>query len=218
MRALVVYGAADAISVVIRHSLVQSRTPTEMLGPGHASTRCSPAPPQRSAISRRAMAARLGAVPAAAVRWGRRGGGDRALDVVVSGTGKDRQDDWRPVALAFQWSLRANPPGNPSRGACGPGSLRRFAPRKMTRAVDLSEFITAYEAPAPRRPRRHRRSTNSKYQFPHHQHGAVGVTHHMAGVRAEEVGAHPAVRCGRCELITMRSALVPSARPQNFLS
>ena len=30
--ALAVYGAADAISVVIRHSLVQTRTPNEMLG------------------------------------------------------------------------------------------------------------------------------------------------------------------------------------------
>ena len=30
--ALVGYGAADAISVVIRHSMVQTRTPTEMLG------------------------------------------------------------------------------------------------------------------------------------------------------------------------------------------
>jgi hypothetical protein len=30
--ALVVYGAMDAISVVIRHSLVQSRTPDDMLG------------------------------------------------------------------------------------------------------------------------------------------------------------------------------------------
>jgi len=32
MAALAVYGAADAISVVIRHSLVQTRTPSEMLG------------------------------------------------------------------------------------------------------------------------------------------------------------------------------------------
>jgi MFS family permease len=32
MTALAAYGAADAISVVIRHSLVQSRTPNEMLG------------------------------------------------------------------------------------------------------------------------------------------------------------------------------------------
>jgi MFS family permease len=32
MLALVVYGAADAVSVVIRHSLVQTRTPNEMLG------------------------------------------------------------------------------------------------------------------------------------------------------------------------------------------
>jgi MFS family permease len=32
MIALAVYGAADAISVVIRHSLVQTRTPNEMLG------------------------------------------------------------------------------------------------------------------------------------------------------------------------------------------
>jgi len=32
MLALAVYGAADAVSVVIRHSLVQTRTPTEMLG------------------------------------------------------------------------------------------------------------------------------------------------------------------------------------------
>jgi MFS family permease len=30
--ALAVYGAADAVSVVIRHSLVQTRTPNEMLG------------------------------------------------------------------------------------------------------------------------------------------------------------------------------------------
>ena len=30
--ALIVYGAADSISVVIRHSLVQTRTPNEMLG------------------------------------------------------------------------------------------------------------------------------------------------------------------------------------------
>src|SRR5437879_11275781 len=30
--ALAAYGAADAISVVIRHSLVMSRTPNEMLG------------------------------------------------------------------------------------------------------------------------------------------------------------------------------------------
>jgi MFS family permease len=32
MAALAVYGAADAVSVVIRHSLVQTRTPNEMLG------------------------------------------------------------------------------------------------------------------------------------------------------------------------------------------
>ena len=32
MVALAIYGAADAISVVIRHSLVQTRTPNEMLG------------------------------------------------------------------------------------------------------------------------------------------------------------------------------------------
>jgi MFS family permease len=32
MMALAVYGAADAVSVVIRHSLVQTRTPNEMLG------------------------------------------------------------------------------------------------------------------------------------------------------------------------------------------
>jgi predicted MFS family arabinose efflux permease len=32
MLALVVYGGSDAISVVIRHSLVQTRTPNEMLG------------------------------------------------------------------------------------------------------------------------------------------------------------------------------------------
>ena len=32
MLALAVYGAADAVSVVIRHSLVQTRTPNEMLG------------------------------------------------------------------------------------------------------------------------------------------------------------------------------------------
>jgi MFS family permease len=30
--ALAIYGAADAVSVVIRHSLVQTRTPSEMLG------------------------------------------------------------------------------------------------------------------------------------------------------------------------------------------
>jgi hypothetical protein len=30
--ALVVYGAMDAVSVVIRHSLVQTRTPSDMLG------------------------------------------------------------------------------------------------------------------------------------------------------------------------------------------
>ena len=30
--ALVVYGAMDAVSVVIRHSLVQTRTPADMLG------------------------------------------------------------------------------------------------------------------------------------------------------------------------------------------
>ena len=32
MAALAVYGACDAVSVVIRHSLVQTRTPNEMLG------------------------------------------------------------------------------------------------------------------------------------------------------------------------------------------
>jgi hypothetical protein len=32
MAALAAYGSADAISVVIRHSMVQSRTPNEMLG------------------------------------------------------------------------------------------------------------------------------------------------------------------------------------------
>ncbi len=32
MLALAVYGAADATSVVIRHSLVQTRTPNDMLG------------------------------------------------------------------------------------------------------------------------------------------------------------------------------------------
>jgi hypothetical protein len=32
MAALAIYGAADAVSVVIRHSLVQTRTPSEMLG------------------------------------------------------------------------------------------------------------------------------------------------------------------------------------------
>jgi hypothetical protein len=32
MLALAVYGAADAVSVVIRHSLVQTRTPNDMLG------------------------------------------------------------------------------------------------------------------------------------------------------------------------------------------
>jgi MFS family permease len=32
MAALAVYGAGDAVSVVIRHSLVQTRTPNEMLG------------------------------------------------------------------------------------------------------------------------------------------------------------------------------------------
>ena len=32
MMALAAYGASDAISVVIRHSLVQTRTPNEMLG------------------------------------------------------------------------------------------------------------------------------------------------------------------------------------------
>ncbi|MEA2991471.1 MAG: hypothetical protein QOD40_391, partial [Alphaproteobacteria bacterium] len=32
MAALAVYGGADAISVVVRHSLVQTRTPNEMLG------------------------------------------------------------------------------------------------------------------------------------------------------------------------------------------
>jgi hypothetical protein len=32
MMALAAYGAADSISVVIRHSLVMSRTPNEMLG------------------------------------------------------------------------------------------------------------------------------------------------------------------------------------------
>jgi MFS family permease len=32
MAALAVYGAGDAISVVIRHSLIQTRTPSEMLG------------------------------------------------------------------------------------------------------------------------------------------------------------------------------------------
>jgi hypothetical protein len=32
MAALAVYGAMDAVSVVIRHSLVQTRTPSHMLG------------------------------------------------------------------------------------------------------------------------------------------------------------------------------------------
>jgi len=32
MVALAIYGAADAVSVVIRHSLVQTRTPNDMLG------------------------------------------------------------------------------------------------------------------------------------------------------------------------------------------
>ena len=32
MAALAIYGACDAVSVVIRHSLVQTRTPNEMLG------------------------------------------------------------------------------------------------------------------------------------------------------------------------------------------
>ena len=52
MVALAVYGASDAVSVVIRHSLVQTRTPNDMLGRVHGGQlRCSPAPRARSASS-----------------------------------------------------------------------------------------------------------------------------------------------------------------------
>ena len=49
--ALVVLGAADAVSVVLRSSLVQLNTPDHMLGRVSASTRCSSARPTSSANS-----------------------------------------------------------------------------------------------------------------------------------------------------------------------
>ncbi len=95
--ALAVYGAADAVSVVIRHSLVQTRTPNEMLGrvmavnfmftgtSGHAWR--IPRRRGRGAVRR----VHLGA--------GRRHRRDRrraALDEAVSGASADRHDRGQP--------------------------------------------------------------------------------------------------------------------------
>jgi MFS family permease len=65
MVALAVYGAVDAISVVIRHSLVQTRTPNEMLGRVMSvNSLFTGASGMLGDFRAGAMAAWLGAVPA----------------------------------------------------------------------------------------------------------------------------------------------------------
>jgi MFS family permease len=63
--ALVVYGAADAVSVVIRQSLIQLRTPSDMLGRVMAvNSLCTGASGTLGEFRAGAMAAAVGAVPA----------------------------------------------------------------------------------------------------------------------------------------------------------
>jgi MFS family permease len=63
--ALVVYGGADAVSVVIRHSLVQTRTPSEMLGRVTAvNSMCTGTSTTLGDFRAGAFAAWIGAVPA----------------------------------------------------------------------------------------------------------------------------------------------------------
>jgi hypothetical protein len=76
--ALAAYGAADAISVVIRHSLVLSRTPNEMLGRVMAvNTMFTGSSGTLGEFRAGAMAAWLGAVPAVLI------GGFGAIAVTV---------------------------------------------------------------------------------------------------------------------------------------
>jgi hypothetical protein len=63
--ALVVYGGADAVSVVIRHSLVQTRTPSEMLGRVTAvNSMCTGTSTTLGDFRAGVFAAWIGAVPA----------------------------------------------------------------------------------------------------------------------------------------------------------
>ena len=63
--ALAVYGAADATSVVIRHSLVQTRTPNDMLGRVMAvNSMCTGTSGTLGEFRAGAVAAWLGVVPA----------------------------------------------------------------------------------------------------------------------------------------------------------
>jgi hypothetical protein len=66
--ALAVYGAADAVSVVIRQSLVQMRTPYDMLGRVMAvNSMCTGSSGSLGEFRAGAVAAALGAVPSALI-------------------------------------------------------------------------------------------------------------------------------------------------------
>jgi hypothetical protein len=75
---LVVYGAADGISVVIRHSLVQTRTPNEMLGRVMSvNSMCTGTSGSLGEFESGLVAAWLGVVPSALI------GGIAALVITV---------------------------------------------------------------------------------------------------------------------------------------
>ncbi len=94
--ALAAYGAADSVSVVIRHSLVQSRTPNDMLGRVMAANLDVH---RRLGIAgrfpRRTDGGLVGRGAGGAVRRYRRHGGDAHLDARLSRTHAHPEADWR---------------------------------------------------------------------------------------------------------------------------
>ena len=79
LAALIVYGAADAISVVIRQSLVQTRTPNEMLGRVSAvNSMCTGTSGTLGDFRAGAVAAAIGAVPSVLI------GGIAALAITLA--------------------------------------------------------------------------------------------------------------------------------------
>ena len=90
--ALVIYGASDAVSVVIRQSLIQLRTPNDMLGRVMAvNALCTGSSGTLGEFRAGVVAAGLGAVPAALMGGYRRIHGDGGLDVGVPAAAARRQ-------------------------------------------------------------------------------------------------------------------------------
>ena len=87
-----VYGAGDAVSVVIRQSLIQLRTPSDMLGRVMAvNAMCTGSSGTLGEFRAGVVAAWLGAVPSALIGGLRRHRGDAGVDVGVPAVAPRRQ-------------------------------------------------------------------------------------------------------------------------------